>query len=106
MSDQDKKKQLVDFLDKKAFEPVLHASADRYDGKDRQTLQDVQRRTREERDRYRNNYKSAGEVKVNFQRDLDSEPAKKVHRELKSLGLPTLNDIRGEFEQLCDKLQV
>jgi hypothetical protein len=38
-------------------------------------------------------------VVVNFERDLDSEPAKKIHRESKALGLPTLNDVRDAFER-------
>ena len=51
-------------------------------------------------------YGSAKEVVVNFKRDLDSEPARKVHAELKALGLPTVNDIRDEFESLAKELGV
>jgi hypothetical protein len=43
-------------------------------------------------------------VVVNFRRDLNSEPARRVHSELRSLGLPTLNDIREEFERRAEAL--
>lgn len=36
-----------------------------------------------------------------FEDDLNSEPAKKIHRELKALNLPTLNDVKDDFLQLC-----
>jgi hypothetical protein len=41
-----------------------------------------------------------------FEDDLNSEPAKKVHRKLGELGLPTLNDLRAEFEALAERLDV
>ena len=41
---------------------------------------------------------------VNFKRDLSSTPAKRVHAELKALDLPTLNDLREEFEQKARNL--
>ncbi|MDQ2762003.1 MAG: hypothetical protein M3Y22_00395 [Pseudomonadota bacterium] len=43
---------------------------------------------------------------VNFKRDLSSTAAKKVHGELKELGLPTVNDVRDEFEKLAADLGV
>ena len=42
----------------------------------------------------------------NFRRDLDSEPAKRVHAELRSLDLPTLNDVRDAFERRAEELSV
>ncbi len=51
-------------------------------------------------------YKSAGKVVEMFKDDLDSPAAKKVHSELKSLGLPIPNDVKGEFEKLADQLGV
>ncbi|HYZ63161.1 MAG TPA: hypothetical protein VE650_11965 [Acetobacteraceae bacterium] len=97
---QDKKKELVDFLERKAFDPVLHAK-----NGDKATLEHVQQATRAEIERYRN-YGSAEEVVTNFKRDLHSSAAKKVHAELKQLGLPTLNDIRDEFEAKARALGV
>ena len=65
----------------------------------------VQKATRAEIERF-HNYGSAQEVMTNFRRDLDSEPAKRVHAELRSLDLPTLNDVRDEFERRAEELSV
>lgn len=101
----DAREELVGYLRKRAFDPVLHARADGRSEADKRRLQDVQRRTREEIDRFEH-YGSAHEVYLNFKRDLDSEPAKKVHAELKALGLPTINDVAGDFENEARKLGV
>ena len=34
--------------------------------------------------------------------NLTSDEAKEVHRELKDLGLPTLDQVRDDFEQLAE----
>lgn len=99
------KDRLVHFLDRKAFDPVMHANADRYPENKRDKLKDVQRRTQTEIDRF-HGYGSAQEVVTNFKRDLHSEPARKVHRALKDLGLPTIGDVREAFEKLAQDLDV
>jgi len=100
------KDRLVHLLDRRAFDPVLSRSSDRYDSDvDRRKLADVKDATRSERKRY-HSYGSAEEVKRMFRDDLHSEPAKKIHRELKALGLPTLNDLEAEFNRLCNELGV
>ena len=99
------KDKLVRFLDRRAFDPVLKAKPDRYSESQQRKLGDVQRRTETEKDRFEH-YRSARDVVVNFKRDLDSEPARKVHRELKDLGLPTIVDIKDEFLKLADDLHV
>jgi hypothetical protein len=101
----DAKDKLVHFLEHKAFRPVMDARPDRYPASKRDTLQDMQRRTQSEIDRFRG-YGSAHEVVVNFKRDLSSEPAKKVHRALHDLGLPTVEDVRDDFEKLAEELHV
>lgn len=100
-----KKRELVDFLIKKAFNPVLHAKPDGLSEADKRKLEHVRDATRAEIDRYRD-YGSAEEVVTNFRRDLHSSAAKKVHAELKSLHLPTLDDIRDEFEDKVRELGV
>ncbi len=105
MAQADAKGKLVRFLEEKAFRPVLRADASSYPENKRAKLKDVQRRTEIEVERF-HNYGSAKDVVINFRRDLDSEPAKKVHRELSDLGLPTLNDLRPEFEKFADDLGV
>ena len=58
-----------------------------------------------ERERFRA-YGSASEVVRMFKDDLSSEPAKDVHRDLRDLGLPTLDDVRDDFEDLARRLKV
>ncbi|MGE5540597.1 MAG: hypothetical protein ACM30I_18415 [Gemmatimonas sp.] len=99
------KHKLIEFLERRAFDPVLSAKPEHYPEPRRSKLADVQRRTRTEVERF-HRYGSAREVVVNFLRDLDSEPAERVHRELKALGLPTLNDVEDEFMRLADELHV
>jgi hypothetical protein len=101
----DAKRQLVDFHIKRAFDPVMKAKLDGGSEADHKKLKDVQDATRSQIERYRD-YDSAREVVVNFRRDLDSRAAKKVHAELKQLHLPTINDIRDEFEKKAADLHV
>jgi hypothetical protein len=105
VAESEAKRKLVRFLEEKAFRPILKADASRYPKNKREQLKDVQRRTEGEIERFRN-YGSAQDVVTNFRRDLSSDPAKKVHRELDDLGLPTLNDVRAEFEKLAEQLGV
>ncbi|MFN3521865.1 MAG: hypothetical protein ACK4YQ_06425 [Phenylobacterium sp.] len=99
------KQELVNFLVKEAFDPVLEARPDGRSDAEKRKLKDVQDATRSEIDRFRG-YGSADDVVTNFKRDLDSEPARKIHRELKSLGLPTLGDVRPQFEKKARELGV
>ena len=103
MAQSDARQQLLDFLEKKAFQPVMHAKAQDFPQNKRDDLQDVQRATQKEIERFRN-YPSVDDLVTNFKRDLDSAPAKKVHRTLHELGLPTLPDLREDFEALAEKL--
>jgi hypothetical protein len=98
-------RELVDFLKRRVFEPVLRADGSHRSDTDQRKLSDVQDATRSEIDRFEH-YGSAQEVVVNFKRDLDSDPAKKIHRESRDLGLPTLNDVRDEFERKAHDLGV
>jgi hypothetical protein len=43
-------------------------------------------------------------VRENSRDDLTSEYAKAVQRKLKELDLPTLNDVKDEFEQLRQEI--
>jgi predicted amidohydrolase YtcJ len=101
----DEKRELVEFVVARAFEPVLRAKPDGRSDADRRRLEHVQRATRSEIERYRH-YGSADEVAVNFRRDLSSEAAKKIHAELRRLHLPTIEDVRDEFEEKARELGV
>jgi hypothetical protein len=100
-----KKDELVRFLEARAFKPVLNAKASGRSEAEQKRLEHVQKATRAEIDRF-HHYGSAKEVLTNFRRDLDSQPAKRVHAELRALGLPTIEDIRSEFEQRAEELGV
>ncbi len=97
------KDRLVRWLERRAFAPVLRADPKSYSEDKRDKLKRVQDKTRTERARFRR-YDSAHDVVVNFRRDLDSAPARKVHRDLEDLGLPTLNALKDEFDRLADSV--
>ncbi len=102
---KDPKEELVRFIDKKAFDVIIETPSDKFKGDDREKFEDIKRKTQNEKEKF-HHYKSADEVKKNFLQNVRSEPAHKLDKELKKLGLPTLPELKGEFEQLCDKLQV
>src|SRR5947209_19702147 len=107
MTNNRAKEKLLDLLDRKAFDPVLKASPSTYSSEhDKDRLRDVQDTTRNTQRSYHEKYTSAQAVYENFLDDLHSEAAKKVHRELRNLNLPTLNDIKDEFEQMANELGV
>ena len=91
--------------DQESLRPGHTGQAGRRSEAEKKKLDHVREATRAEIDRYRN-YGSAEEVVTNFKRDLHSSAAKKVHNELKSLHLPTLDDIRDEFEEKARDLGV
>jgi len=105
MSD-DKKKKLLDFIDKKAFDVVINADPGKYSKEDQKKLEDIQRKTKNEKDQFHNDYNNAKEVKEGFLSDVRSDAAKKVDKELRHLHLPTLPEIKDDFMELCDKLGV
>src|SRR4051794_32629900 len=94
------KQQLTDFLNRKVFDPILHASPDKYSEADQKKLKDVQDRTKSEKDRF-HHYSSAQEVIDNYKNDLHSSTAKRVNSELQQLNLPTLPSVKDEFLKLA-----
>lgn len=96
------KAELVRFLDRHVFEPILKADAAKYTGHEKDELQDVPRRTETERARYRK-YDSADRVVEMYKDDLTSEKAKPVNAKLKRLKLPILADVKDEFLKLADE---
>jgi hypothetical protein len=99
------KQQLLGLLERKAFDPVMRAKPDDRPEAEKKKLEHVQKATKAEIERYRH-YSSAEELVTNFKRDLDSSAAKKIHAELRSLHLPTIEDIKDEFERKADQLGV
>ncbi len=82
MAQADAREQLLDLIDKKAFEPVLDASPKDYEKEqDRQKLADAQQTTRSTQHRYHTSYKTAKDVYQNYKDDLSSDAAEDVDRE-------------------------
>ena len=102
---ENKKQELFDWLDSRAFQPVLKARPDDYSGGKKDKLEHVQDATRRERERYQH-YSSAQQLYNVFKDDLSSEEAKEVHADLRDLDLPTLNDCKDEFEKKAQDLGV
>jgi hypothetical protein len=101
----DARRKLLDFLEHKAFQPVLRADPKHVPANRRDTLREMQDKARTEIERFRH-YGPAEEIVTNFRRDQHSAPARKVHQALAELGLPTVNDVRDDFEKLARELGV
>lgn len=102
------REQLLDLLDRRVFDPILSRSADDLDSEgQKDKLRDVQSSTRSTKHRYHENYESAQRVRDMFHGDLSaSGTARRIQDESRQLGLPTLDDVRDDFDSLCDKLHV
>lgn len=105
-AEKDARKKLLDFIDKNAFDVIINTSPDKYKGKDRDDFEDVLKKTKNEKKKFHDDYKTAKDVKENFNQDVNSEPAHKLDKTIKHLGLPTLPEIKDNFKKLCDKLGV
>lgn len=106
MATKDKREELLKFIDKNAFDVILKASGEKLNDEEKELLGDVQRKTESEKKQFHEKYKTAEEVKKNYLSDVRSKSAKKVNEELKKLRLPTLPDLKDEFQELCKKLEV
>ena len=94
------KQELLHFLDQRVYDPMLHASPNRYSEADQRKLKDVQDRTKSEKERFRT-YSSAKEIVDNYKSDLHSSTAKRVNSELEKLKLPTLPSVKDDFLRLA-----
>jgi hypothetical protein len=94
------KAELLKFLDDKVFDPILKAKPDRYSDADKRKLQDVQDRTKSEKERF-HHYGSAKEIIDNYKSDLHSSTANRVNSELEKLKLPTLPSVKEDFLEIA-----
>lgn len=94
------KSELVSFLDRRVFDPILKASSSGRSDHEKRELEDVQRRTRTEQDRY-HHYESAEKVIEMYKDDLSSEKAREVNAKLQRLKLPILADVKEEFLKMA-----
>ncbi len=105
MAGNDAKQTLLDYLEDRAFKPVLAARPEDYPESRRPDVEYVRDATRRERDRF-HHYPTAADVFANFRDDMSSDEGREVHRQLRDLGLPTLADVRDGFERLARDLGV
>lgn len=106
MAGKDVRKQLLDFINTRAFDPVINARLDQYEGKDKEKLEDIQRKTKNEKKQFEQEYTTTEKVKNGFLSDVRSKAAEKLNKDLERLKLPTLPSIKDEFMALCKKLAV
>ncbi|MGB7786449.1 MAG: hypothetical protein WBL27_10135 [Salinimicrobium sp.] len=106
MDQDEKRKKLVNFLNKKLFDPILEKSKDDYDSEAlKRRLEEMQQSTKREKERFRQ-YDTPEEVRENYLNDLSSDAAEDVNEELKELDLPRLPQFKKEFLDLCKELDV
>ncbi|NLG17572.1 MAG: hypothetical protein GX556_09615 [Fibrobacter sp.] len=107
---QDKKEKsrvLVDFLDQKAFDPVLEAVAEQYSSEiDRKKLKYVQNEIMLEKEKFHNQNLNPEGIKENYIREMYFETNSKLGKELEDLELPRLVELRGNFLKLYDELNL
>jgi len=105
MTQRDVAHRLFEFLDEHAFGPVLSASPERFPQERRTKLHAVQEATRRERERFERGA-SATEIYRTYHEELQAPGAADLHRRLRELDLPTLDDVRIDFEQMAGDLGV
>jgi hypothetical protein len=107
MSQDNAREKLVGWLDRKAFDPVLHASPEAYkSAEEKKKLAYVQAATRRDKKRYHDDYRSAEDVYRNFHEDLGSDAAANVRQQLRDLHLPVTSDIEQDFDELAGRMGV
>lgn len=106
LTEKEKQKKLLGFIDGKIFNPILKAKKSKYSEKDQETLEEVQKKTEEEKKKFQKDYKNSKEIKSNYLSNVNSEPAKKLNKKIKSLDLPTMPEYKDEFQELCEELDV
>ena len=105
MTQRDVAHRLFEFLDEHAFRPVLAATPERLPEEQRAALRSVQAETRRERERFARGG-TATEIYRAYHEELEAPGAADRHRRLRELDLPTLEDVRIDFEQMAGDLGV
>jgi hypothetical protein len=98
--------ELVAFLDRRAFEPILHLVPADLDFEEQRTLEHVKVEVLHTMRRYHDEGISAEAVRSRFMADLRAERERRGSPALAHLELPRLPEIEREFLHLCDQLGV
>jgi hypothetical protein len=102
---KDAKKELLHFIDHKAFDVILRKNKKDLNEDEKKALEDMQDKTEKEKKKF-HGYSSAKEIKENFLENTRSGAAKRLDKKLERLNLPTLPNLKKDFIALCDKLEV
>jgi hypothetical protein len=105
MAENDAKKELINFINKRLFDPIIKAKPGKFDEKEQQEFDEVKRKTENEKKNFEA-YGSADEIKKNYLSNVRSKAAAKVNDQLKKFDLPTMPEHKDEFMQLCEKLGI
>jgi hypothetical protein len=103
VTDSDKRRLLLDFLNERVFKPVLDSTPAA--GVDGAFLRDAQKAVRRTWMRYPN-YPTADSIKQAFFSDIKSPVGQRLAALLEWLQLPRFEDIEKEFSELCKRLGV
>lgn len=105
---EDKKREaLLDFLDKKVFDPVMEAIPELYSSeRDRRMLNTVQEKMKINRKRFHESDLTAQGIREQFFRELYFEGRSRIGKVLEDLELPRFVQLRGQFIDLCDMLEL
>ena len=95
------KKELLQFLDSRVFNPILKARKKDYQESQQEALADVQGSTKSEKRRF-HGYHSAQEIRDNYMSDLHSDTARRINSELRRLKLPRLPDVKDDLLALAE----
>ena len=105
MTGSDVAHRLFDFLDQHAFKPVLSARPESYSEAQREILRSAQADAQRVRARL-DAHTSAAELYRSFHEVLASADSRRLHARLHELGLPALDDVRIDFEQMASDLGI
>lgn len=95
------KDELINFLERKVFDPVLEKPPEKYPPEEREKLERVQEATDRAKHRYYCDYESATEVYEHFRDDLRSDKGREIQQLSRELGLPSFQDVAAGFEEVA-----
>jgi hypothetical protein len=102
-----KRRQLLDFLDSRVFDPVLEALPEQYSSeRDRRRLFEVKRIAEKKKERFHRQELSAAQIREQYFREMFFETSGKIGRELEDLELPRLLELKEQFLKICQDLNV
>jgi hypothetical protein len=105
--EKDKRRQLLDFLDDRVFDPVLEALPEQYSSeRDRRMLFEVKRIAEKKKERFHSQELSSGQIREQYFREMFFETSGKIGRELEDLELPRLLELKEQFLKVCQELNV